>query len=34
MPSSLEVVEKMIHKEPIEELYDVGQELGRCVPPL
>ena len=29
---SLDEVERMIRKEPIEELYDVGQELGRCVP--
>ena len=29
--SSLDEVEKMVRKEPIEELYDVGPELGRYV---
>lgn len=24
-------LERLIHKEPLEELYDVGQELGRLV---
>lgn len=28
---SLDEVEKMVRKEAIEELYDVGPELGRCV---